>query len=155
MDEIMPRVLYYQDELLNNPEFILVDGQFVDATNRISVGRQIFDVAGSFLSNSEPWVCNTRRYHFVKGLLSQEDELGRQMTFLYILPDDIPRVELLGYLTADLSLGGKTLDLSTEQAIQDYVLGYSMYIAKLKTILVLAVVVVLICILIWVARRGE
>lgn len=117
----MSRVLFYQSECLQDEDYVAVDGQ-----RKIDEGvgeemRQLLSLAHQALRRPEPWVGSLGGYYFIKGFLGAEDELGRRMTFMYMMPKVEGDKEVLHQkLINDLALSGKQLDASTEKAMQNY-----------------------------------
>lgn len=116
----MSRVLFYQSERLQDEDYVLVDGQRKVHEVAGEEMRQLLSLAHQALRHPEPWIGSFGDCYFIKGFLDAEDELGRRMTFMYMMPKVEGDKEVLHQkLINDLALSGKHLDVSTEKAMQD------------------------------------
>lgn len=117
----MERILFYQNERLNTPSCIFIDGRSVSSTEAAEQLDLLFGFVERLSGQKEPCVARLGKYYIVKGFLAQNDEIGRLMTFMYVLPvKTYSECELLHHLTQDLSAGGKSLGEETRQAILTY-----------------------------------
>lgn len=117
----MERILFYQNERLNEPSCIFVDGRSVDSAEAAEQLQLLFRFVERLGSKQEPWETKLDKYYVVKGFLDHNDEIGRRMTFVYVLPaTTYSEQDLLHNLRQDLSLGGMSLGEETLQAISSY-----------------------------------
>lgn len=121
VNRTMERILFYQNERLNTPSCIFIDGRPVNSTEATEQLDILFGLVERLGGKKEPCVARLDKYYVVKGFLAHNDEIGRLMTFMYVLPAaTYNERELLQHLTQDLSVGGKSLGEETRQAILNY-----------------------------------
>lgn len=112
----MSRILFYQQAKLDMPDYLAVDG--VQQGERADVSgymAQLMEVADQAIRQKRPWVGRVGDYYFVKGYLAQRDELGRKMSFMYLLAaEEQAKENLLSYLEQDLSRDGKSISDETK-----------------------------------------
>jgi len=97
--------LMYQSANLSDEEYISVNGKRVHDAEANNVVKEILAIASSHSNESSPWAGINGNTFFMKGFFNAKDEIGRQMTFLYIAKAESSRVLKENY--ADLRLALK------------------------------------------------
>lgn len=137
----MERALYYQHENLSMEPCVLVNGQVLQGLERTKMLEELIRISGKAARHEEPWVGKIMGYYFVKGLLDNNDELGRRMVFVYILSVDEERSQLLQLLMQDLQKQDKQLEKMTKEAIEGYQNGLNAKIVFFVAALLVALLV--------------
>lgn len=116
------RVLFYQHEELNHPNYLAIDGEALSVDDAEQYSQRILSVAEKVISKGEPWTGSVAKCFFVKGFLDEKDELGRRMTFMYLVPrNEAKRDEIKGLLQEDLRNSGKSLAPDTIDSLDRFI----------------------------------
>lgn len=116
------RVLFYQHEELNHPNYLAIDGEALSVDDAEQYSQRILSVAEKVISKGEPWTGSVAKCFFVKGFLNEKDELGRRMTFMYLVPrNEAKRDEIKGLLQEDLRNSGKSLAPDTIDSLDRFI----------------------------------
>ena len=127
------RIMWVQSRTLHSDDFVLVDGKQTEPGS--SLRQEEFSIlnraATQALHYKEPWAGTLRDVYFMKGLLAENDELGRRKSFLYLMKKEAgDKRQLKKYIQEDLTQIGLSLSAESEEELDRFIRGKQLPFGK-------------------------
>lgn len=127
------RIMWVQSRTLHSDDFVLVDGKQTEpgSSLRQKEFSKLNRAATQALHHKEPWAGTLRDVYFMKGLLAENDELGRRKSFLYLMKKEAgDKRQLKKYIQEDLTQIGLSLSAESEEELDRFIRGKQLPFGK-------------------------
>lgn len=137
------RIMWVQSRTLHSDDFVLVDGKQTEPISslRHEEFSKLNRAATQALRHKRPWVGTLQNVYFMKGLLAENDELGRRMCFLYLMKKEAgDKRQLKNYIQEDLAQIELSLSTGSEDELDRFISGKQLTFGKNVWIIIAATI---------------
>lgn len=109
-------ILWYQPAKLSDDDVVVYNGKILSlGIERNQYFQKLLQVSEKVKGKERPWCGKINRYFFMKGSFSQQDELGRPISFMFVSDEQ----DYESALFRELNNIGFTLADSTKSCLND------------------------------------
>lgn len=147
--------MWVQSRTLHSDDFVLVDGKQTElgSSLRHEEFSKLNRAATQALHYKEPWAGTLRDVYFMKGLLAENDELGRRKSFLYLMKKEAgDKRQLKNYIQEDLSQIGFSLSTESEEKLDRFISEKQLAFGKNTWAIVIAAAILILIVFLFLLK---